>query len=104
MLRFIVLVRAGGWSGAMEWVFETSQQFLPTGREDGYDGSTRVVDHQSSQSLTESKIQTPEINKAWYPFWFLVFSCFLAWFFFIFTTMAQRVDEMIPVLTELMSG
>ena len=50
MLRFIVLVHAGGRSGAIEWSLETKQYFLPTKREDGFDGSTMVVDHQSSQT------------------------------------------------------
>lgn len=61
MLRFILLVRTGGGSGAMEWAFETRQHLLGKRREDHeYDGSTIVVDHQSPESQVNVRNSDPE--------------------------------------------
>jgi len=60
MLRFILLVRTGGGSGAMEWAFETRQHFLGTRREDHeYDGSTIAVDHQNPESQVNARNSDP---------------------------------------------
>ncbi|KAG6334892.1 hypothetical protein ID866_4201 [Astraeus odoratus] len=60
MLRFILLVRARGGSGAMEWALETREHFLPARPEYESDGSAIVNDRPNSEHT--NKVEDADIG------------------------------------------